>query len=193
MMPSEDTEILDFNQFQISDKASLIIYAYLECLKEKNDWCKNNLENLSTTKVGEHISTGFSMSTISSIKTIQNKRVYRGKRVIIKELPEECEGKFICLEDNTAKYIVFSVPTEKKVIIIDKKEKENTKTVSYKLQFIVSERFMANSSSNLVNNLAEEIHKTKYKYGHSEKNVKLVELNTKTATAFFEYKNFKVI
>ena len=37
MMPSEDTEILDFNQFQISDKASLIIYAYLECLKEKND------------------------------------------------------------------------------------------------------------------------------------------------------------
>ena len=123
MMPSEDTKILDFNQYQISGKASLIIYAYLECLKEKNDWCKNNLEKLSTTKVGEHISTDFSMSTISSIKTIENKRAYRGKRVIIKELPEECEGKLICLEDNTAKYIVFSVPTEKKVIIIDKKKK----------------------------------------------------------------------
>ena len=190
MMPSEDTKILDFNQFQISDKASLIIYAYLECLKEKNDWCKNNLENLSTTKVGEHISTGFSMSTISSIKTIENKRVYRGKRVIIKELPEECEGKFICLEDNTAKYIVFSVPTEKKVIIIDKKEKENTKTVSYKLQFIVSERFMANSSSNLVNNLAEEIHKTKCKYGHSEKKCETCGIKYKGCNCFFWIQKF---
>ena len=37
MLPSEDTKILDFNQYQISGKASLIIYAQLECLKEKND------------------------------------------------------------------------------------------------------------------------------------------------------------
>ena len=51
-MPSEDTKILEFNQYQKSDKA-FIIYANLECLIEKIDGCKNNHESSSTTKVGE--------------------------------------------------------------------------------------------------------------------------------------------
>ena len=47
---------------------------------EKIDGCKNNPENSSTTKVGEHISSGFSMSTTSSFKSIESKHdVYRGK------------------------------------------------------------------------------------------------------------------
>ena len=44
-MASEDTEILEFNQYQKSDKAPFIISADLECLKEKIDGCKNNLES----------------------------------------------------------------------------------------------------------------------------------------------------
>ena len=32
---------------------------------QKTDECKNNPKDSSTTKVGEHISSGFSMSTIS--------------------------------------------------------------------------------------------------------------------------------
>ena len=44
-MTSEDTEILEFNQYQKSDKAPFIIYADLECLKEKIDGCKNNPQN----------------------------------------------------------------------------------------------------------------------------------------------------
>ena len=36
-MPSEDTEILEINQFQKSDKATFIIYANLECIIEKID------------------------------------------------------------------------------------------------------------------------------------------------------------
>ena len=60
-MPSEDTKILDFNKYQKSDKAPFIIYADLECLIEKIDGCKHNNENLSTTKVGVHISSGFSI------------------------------------------------------------------------------------------------------------------------------------
>ena len=44
-MPSEDTEILEFDQYQKTDKASLIIYTDLECLIEKIDGCKKNLEN----------------------------------------------------------------------------------------------------------------------------------------------------
>ena len=42
--------------------------------------CKKNHENSSTAKVNEHISSGFSMSTISSFKSIENQHiVYRGK------------------------------------------------------------------------------------------------------------------
>ena len=79
-MPSEDTKILKFNQYQKSDKASFIIYADLECLIEEIDGCNNNPENSSTTKVGQHIPSGFSTSTISSFKTIKNKHdVYREK------------------------------------------------------------------------------------------------------------------
>ena len=37
IMPSEDTKILEFDQYQTSDKAPFIIYADLECIIEKND------------------------------------------------------------------------------------------------------------------------------------------------------------
>ena len=58
VMRSENTKILEFNQYQKSDKAPLIIYADLECLIEKIDESKNN--------------PGFSMSTILSFKNIEN-------------------------------------------------------------------------------------------------------------------------
>ena len=71
-MSSEVTKILEFNQYQKPDKTPFIIYADLECLIKKIDGCKNNPENLSTTKVGEHIPSGFpSISTISSVKIIE--------------------------------------------------------------------------------------------------------------------------
>ena len=37
------------------------------------DGCKINPENSSTTKVREHIPSGFSMSTISLCRSIENK------------------------------------------------------------------------------------------------------------------------
>ena len=39
-MPSEDTKILEFNQYQKSDKATFIIYADLEFIIERIDGCK---------------------------------------------------------------------------------------------------------------------------------------------------------
>ena len=84
-MSSEDAKILGFNQYQKSDKAPFIIYADLECIIEKIDGCKNNSENSSTTRVSEHILSGFSMSTISSFRSIENKHgVYRGKNCMKK-------------------------------------------------------------------------------------------------------------
>ena len=44
-MSSEDTKILELNQYQKSNKVTFIIYADLECLIEKIDGCKNNIEN----------------------------------------------------------------------------------------------------------------------------------------------------
>ena len=80
VMPSEYTKILEFNQSQKSDKVPFIIYADRQCLIEKNDGCKNDPENSFTTKVGEHIPSGFLMPTKSSFTSIQNKHnVYRGK------------------------------------------------------------------------------------------------------------------
>ena len=69
IMSSEDTIILEFTQYQKYDKAPFI-YADLECIIEKIDGCRNNPENSSTTKVSEHISSGFSMSIISSFRSI---------------------------------------------------------------------------------------------------------------------------
>ena len=47
-----------------------------------------------------------------------------------------------------------------------------TKTISYKLQFTDSARFMADALSNLVDNCAEKIYKINYKYGHETCRIK---------------------
>ena len=72
--PSKDTKILEFNQYQNSDKAAFVIYEDLYCMIDKIDGYKNNPENPSTTKVSEHTLSGFSMSTISSFRRMENKR-----------------------------------------------------------------------------------------------------------------------
>ena len=68
MMPFEDIKVEEFNQYQKSDKATFIIYADLECIIERINGWKNNPENLSATKVSKHISSGFSMSIIFSVR-----------------------------------------------------------------------------------------------------------------------------
>ena len=63
-MPSEDTKILELNQYQKSDKAPFIIYANLDCMLEKIDACKNNSEKSSTTKASKHIPSSFAMAAV---------------------------------------------------------------------------------------------------------------------------------
>ena len=85
VIPSEDPKILEFNQYQKPDQAPFLTYANLKCLIEIIDRCKNNPKNSSTTKVGENFPSGFSMSTISSFKSIKNKHdVCRGKNCVKK-------------------------------------------------------------------------------------------------------------
>ena len=52
-MPFEDNKILEFNQYQRSDKVPFIINTNLKCVIEKTDGCKNNAENSSTTNVSK--------------------------------------------------------------------------------------------------------------------------------------------
>ena len=61
------------------------------------------------------------------------------------------------------KYKTISVPIKKKIIKIDKDGHETVEIKSYKIKFIDSERFIAHSSSNLVDNLTGTIHKNKCK------------------------------
>ena len=107
VIPCEDTEILEFNQNQKCDKVPFIFYADLYYLIEKTDRCKNNDQN----KRGEHISSAFSISAISSFKSIECKHnVYKGKR----SLKELCE--FVI--DYAMKTINFK--TKKLLFIINK-------------------------------------------------------------------------
>ena len=50
-MLSEDTQILEFNQYKKFDKAPFIIYADLECIIEKTDRYKNNPERSATCAI----------------------------------------------------------------------------------------------------------------------------------------------
>ena len=69
---------------------------------------------------------------------------------IIKELAEEFKGEdFECLAENTEKYISFSVPI-KKESIDDTKE-----TITCKIKFTDTCRFMQSKLSDLVDNLSE--------------------------------------
>ena len=66
---------------------------------------------------------------------------------IINKLAKALNGQLECLRENTEKYITFSVPISKKL--------DNGKTITYKLKFIDSFRFMSTSLSSLVDNLSE--------------------------------------
>ena len=65
---------------------------------------------------------------------------------VIKKLAEEFKGEFECLGENTEKYVTFSVPF--------KKENDNGESITYKLKFTYSYRFMQTLLSNLVDNLS---------------------------------------
>ena len=102
---------------------------------------------------------------------------------IIKELAEEIEGRFTCLRENTEKYLTFSITVEKKVTRTVKKDNKWQKPYLTNHNLLI--RFMASSSSNPINNLAEEIHNTtlNVNMGMIVKNEKRLELNTKTVNA----------
>ena len=52
---------------------------------------------------------------------------------------------------------------------------------------------MASSSSKLVNNLSEWVHKIKYKHQNDDENLNLLELHKKYATVYLNIKSLRII
>ena len=69
---------------------------------------------------------------------------------VINKLAKEFYGQLECFGENAEKYISFSVPISE--------ELDNGKTITCRLKFIDSFRFMSTSLSSLIDNLSEKLH-----------------------------------
>ena len=114
-MPSPNNNIIKYNQGEKSLELPFIIYADLECLLKKIDTCYNNPDLSSTTKINQHIPSGYSIYTNCSFDKDNNKlSYYRG---------EDCMKRFCKdLKDHAMKIIHFK---KKTMIPLTKKEKDN--------------------------------------------------------------------
>ena len=84
-MTSRSTKILEFNQSHKYDKAPFVLYANFKFLIRKIDGCQDNPGKLPTMKLGENILSAFSISGMSSFKSVENNHdVYLGKNCIEK-------------------------------------------------------------------------------------------------------------
>ena len=112
-----------------SDKTPFIIYADLESYGEEIDGCEDRPGKSSTAKVSEHIPIGFTMSTMSSFKDIENKHhVYRGK---------DCMKKFCeSFREYAMKIINFK---KKKMKLLTSEQKDDIKM--HKICYICKEKF----------------------------------------------------
>ena len=113
-MPSPNN-IIKYNQREKSLELPFIIYADLECLLKKIDTCQNNPDLSSTTKINEHIPSGYSIYTNCSFDKSNNKlSYYRG---------EDCMKRFCKdLKDHATKIIDFK---KKTMIPLTKEEEED--------------------------------------------------------------------
>ena len=79
-MSSNDNNLINYNKGEKSLKLPFIIYADLECLLEKISTCYNNPDLSSTTKINQHVPSGYSIFTNCSFdKSYNNLSHYRRK------------------------------------------------------------------------------------------------------------------
>ena len=114
-MPSPNDNLIKYSQGEKSLKLPFVIYAELECILKKIDTCQNNLDLSSTTKINQHIPSGYSIYTSCSFDKYNNKlSYYRG---------EDCMRRFCKdLKEHAIKIIDFK---KKDMIPLTKEEKDN--------------------------------------------------------------------
>ena len=113
----------------------------MECLLEKMHPYQNNPEKSYTEKKNYSI-CNLRYKTSTEIPVVFHNGSTYDYNFIIKQLAKEFDGQFECLGENTGKCITFSLPI--------KKEFDNSKTITYKLKFVDSFRFILTSLSSLV-------------------------------------------
>ena len=88
--------------------------------------------------------------------------------------PQFSIGRLITIINLSLKKFIktFFVPTKKEVIKTSKDGNENVESISFKIKFINSSRFMAILLSNLVANLTGRIHEIKFGCSVEHENVK---------------------
>ena len=80
VVPSQNNNILLFNQYMKLHKMPYINHADVSLLIKKIDGCANNPGKSSITKIREHIPYGYLMSNIWAFDIIENKdTLYRGE------------------------------------------------------------------------------------------------------------------
>ena len=114
-MPSPNNNIIKYNQGDKSFKLPFIIYVDLESLLKKIDTCYNNPDLSSTTKINQHIPSGYSIYTNCSFDKSNNKLSYYRS--------EDCMERFCKdLKDHATKIIHFK---KKTMIPLTKEEEDN--------------------------------------------------------------------
>ena len=114
-MPNKDSNLIKYNQGDKSLKLPFIIYADLERLFKKISTCQNDPDLSSTTKINQHILSGYPIYTSCSFdKSNNNLNYYRG---------EDCMRRFCKdLRDHATKIIDF----KKKIITPLTKDEEDS-------------------------------------------------------------------
>ena len=114
-MPSPNNNLIKYNQGDKSLKLPFIIYADLECILKKIDTCQNNPDLSSTTKINQHIPSGYSIYTSCSFDKSNNKLSYYRA--------EDCMRRFCKdLKDHAIKTIDCK---KKDMIPLTKEEEDN--------------------------------------------------------------------
>ena len=106
-----------------------------------------------------HGNCNLKLNVPNQIPVVFHNRSNYDYHFIIKELPNEFEGKFECYRKIQISTKNVPLQWKKKVAKIDKDGNEG----AFKIKFIDSARFMATSLTNLVDNLTEGIQKIKCK------------------------------
>ena len=126
---------------------------------EKYHKVRDHCHHTGKYRGATHIICNLRYNTPREISAIAHNGSTYGYHLIIKKLGKEFEGMFECLDESTDKYITLSVPINKQL--------HNGKTITYRIRFKDSYRFMSSSLSNLVNNLSEGLHSEKCAHGKS--------------------------
>ena len=129
--------------------------------RHKLSWVRDHCHNTGKYWDAAHSICDLKFNLPNEIPVVFHNGSKYDYHFIIKELESEFEGSFECIEENREIYKIFSVPIKKEALNINKDGSKSVETMSYKIKFIDSSRFMVTSLSKLVNNLAEGIHKIK--------------------------------